>query len=253
LEEFHKPLIAIGLSFYEDADCLGHCLSSVLEGDAKLSEYVAVLALDGPYLGYPTNNELSMDGSREVIQSFQEQHGKDKVQLYDVPNLHERFKRQRYIDIAASQGIPFVLILDSDEYIQCKKPITFLEELIEIERQWKETNFIHPELNPKVGNVTSVKCIDVDGQGFPTNVGLRPRLWYRPEDMHYTTKHFWFKRKDQLIKTGSFDDGSQYKSLSVENLVIWHDHSCRTQDREDRRHYYEVEALPKLEGPSSSS
>lgn len=249
MEEFHKPLIGVCVSFYEDEHCLTRCLSSVLD-DAKLSEYVTVLALDGVYKGYPSKNPLSMDGSREVVLSFQQDHGKDKVQLFDAPNLHERFKRQHYVDEAASQGIPFIIILDSDEYIQCKRPITFLEELIDVERQWKDSNLVHPEINPKVGNVTSIKCIDVDGQGFPTNVGLRPRLWYRPGDVHYTTKHYWFKRKDQLMQDGSFDDGSQYKSLQVENLVIWHDRSCRTQDRDQRRHYYETEELPRLEAVS---
>jgi hypothetical protein len=243
--ELNKPLIGICVSFYEDVDCLGHCLSSVLD-DGKLSEYVTVLALDGVYKGYPSKNPLSMDGSREVIQSFQEQYGKDKVQLFDVPNLHERFKRQRYIDLAAEQGLPFVIILDSDEYVQCKRPISFLEELIHVEQKWEDTNIVHPEINPKVGNATSIKCIDVDSQGFPANVGLRPRLWYRPGDMHYTTKHYWFKRRDQ--DGGVFDDGSQYYSLRVEDLVIWHDRSCRSKDRDDRRHYYETECLPALEG-----
>lgn len=232
------------MSFYEDVGCIGRCLSSILDNN-KLIEYVKVLALDGVYRGYPAKNPLSEDGSRGIVYDFQKQYGKDKVELYDVPNLHERYKRQRYVDVAAEQGLPFIIITDSDEYIQCKRPISFLEELIQIELKWKDTNIVHPETSPKVGNATSIKCIDVDGQGFPANVGLRPRLWYRPEDMHYTTKHYWFKRRDQ--DGGVFDDGSQYYSLKVENLVIWHDHSCRSEDREDRRKYYETEQLPKLE------
>src|SRR5688500_2664503 len=107
----NKPYIAVGLSFFEDVNCIGRCLSSVLDSNG-LSDYIKVLALDGPYRGYPAKNDLSKDGSREIIYDFQKQYGKDKIELYTFVDLQERHKRQRYIDIAAKQNIPFVIILD---------------------------------------------------------------------------------------------------------------------------------------------
>src|SRR5215208_3259371 len=137
-----KPYIAIGLSFFEDVNCLERCLDSVLKEDEALRPYVKVLAIDGKYKGYPIDHDLSEDGSRELIQQYQDKYGNHRLELYDHPNLHERFKRQRYVDIAASQQIPWLLILDSDEYIQIAKGRTekFIRELKHIEEEWHDTN-----------------------------------------------------------------------------------------------------------------
>ncbi len=252
-----KPYIAIGLSFFEDVSCLEKCLDSVL-GNEELRQYVKVIAIDGKYKGYPIDHDLSEDGSRELIQEYIQRYSDLHIQLFDYPNLHERFKRQKYVNIAASQEIPWLLILDSDEYLQVSRVDKLIKELKHIEEEWHDTNIENPLPVQRVGNVCQVMCFDIGESGLPGHSVARPRLWYRPQDMHYTTKHYWFARKDEVpdpTKTENFRQdnlsvifNSKYKSLSVNNMVIWHSHENRTEDREMRRRYYEFERLPKLEG-----
>lgn len=245
-----KPLIAIGLSFYEDASCLGHCLSSIFD-NSKLQDYVKVLAIDGVYKGYPAKNPLSEDGSRELVLDFKQQYP-NSVELYDFPHLHERFKRQKYVDIAASQNIPWLIILDSDEYIECKNPQHFLDELKLIEDVWVDREKVLADhdakfiIIPPVSNVYQIKCVDLDGLGYVVNAAPRPRLWYRPQDMMYTKHSFFRVTRDDKGKL--WDPSQQFSPVFVlQNMQMWHDHSCRSQEREQQREYYEMEKLPALE------
>lgn len=249
--------IAIGLSFFEDVELLPKCLDSVL-ANQELLPYVKVLAIDGKYRGYPIDHDLSEDGSRQLVQEYQGLYGEEKIVLYDYPNLHERFKRQKYVDIAAREGIPWLLILDSDEYLQISTIDKLVQELAIIEMQWYDTNIEHPLPVQRVGNVCQVMSIDLGESNLPVHMQPRPRLWYRPEDMHYTSKHFWFARRDEVKDPndiGNFRQdnlnailNSKYKTLSINNMVIWHSHNGRTKDRENRREVYEFDRLPKLEG-----
>jgi len=256
-KQSQTPYIAIGLSFFEDINPLEKCLDSVL-GNPDLRPYVKVLAVDGKYKGYPIDHDLSEDGSRELIMDYARRYP-GLVQLYDYPNDHERFKRQKYVNLAAEQEIPWLFILDSDEWIQVPKVERFIKELKRIEEDWYETNIENALPTQRVGNVVTVMCVELgQDSGLPVQTKGVPRLWYRPQDMHYTTKHYWFARKEDIPdpnKTENFRQdnlslilGAKYKSLSVSNIVIWHSHQDRDDDREKRRKYYEYERLPKLEG-----
>jgi hypothetical protein len=45
----------------------------------------------------------------------------------------------------------------------------------------------------KSKNVYGIWCVDLHQLGYG---GYRPRLWFRPGDMHYTDRHYDFKRRD---------------------------------------------------------
>ena len=77
--------------------------------------------------------------------------------------------------------------------------------------------------------------------------------------MTYTTRHFYWKRKDleipdlqreptdkddedartrfmsTLIATGNLD----HESFTIQNLQMWHSHDLRTMDREEKMSSYE--------------
>jgi len=239
--------LAVATCFYNDVNGLERELDSVF---LQLPmRYTKAIMIDGIFKGYPDNKPLSYDGSRELIRSYQDRYGEDKIDLYNYPQLHERKKRQKYVDIAAKQQIKFVLILDSDEYVQVKSSVDFLSELRSIEKKWKISNEVQPWHTPRIGNTINVQCLDnVPGMNIDSYQS-RPRLWYRPGDMHYTDRHYWWKRKDQVIEKGqNFEMALQYQSLTFSNnLTILHDHSCRSEDREKRRLWYEKEVLPGLE------
>lgn len=251
------PYIAFGVSFFEDVNSLEICLDSII-GLEKLRKYVKIIAIDGKYKGYPIKHSLSEDGSREVVESYKRQYP-DHIELYDYPNLHERFKRQKYVDIGASLGIPFLFILDSDESIECKNVSGFLSELKMIEDVWVDRNKVIDEnmdnddevpIIPRAAHVYHIKCVELDDLGYVVHSSSVPRLWYKYENMKYSTHSFF-----QITPK---EEGTREKALMVQqtplftlrNMQIWHTHQHRNKDREMRRRYYEYERLPRLDGRS---
>src|SRR5687768_11039841 len=251
--------IAFGLSFYQDAQSLDRCINSIFDTFNATSIRLKVLAIDGKYSGYPAKNALSNDGSRDIVDNYSQMY-EGQVELYDYPNLLERQKRQKYVDIAAKQNIPFLFIIDSDEYVESRDPESFIDELKDIETEWKLNNKIKTyEINgtlpvgglPLLSNVHQITSIDLNELGYPFNIAARPRLWYRPQDVHYTTKHYYFKRRDESGDNKSLgemiNNSDKYKSYNLKNMIIYHDHNERSEEREIKRQYYEREKLPDLE------
>lgn len=265
----NKKLFAVGCSFYNDAASLERCFDSIVLNLPM--RYLTVLCLDGKYAGYPERAPLSTDGSREVVFAYQERYGKDKFQLFDFPNLQERYKRQKYVDLAAQQGYKFLLIVDSDEWVVCKKPSELIDEIKAIDIMWhrrKELDNRPPgsapisniDQIPRIGNVHMVRGVEANNEGYIVNFAQRPRLWHRPEHMHYTTKHFyWISdeiEEDQYLLQEGMDPKKYfartavaYQSYVIQNLELWHSHSLRTKERDKKRLIYERERLPSLEGP----
>ena len=254
------PLIAIGSCFYNDVSGLERMLDSVILNLPM--KYVKVFMIDGPFKGYDDQHQLSSDGSRDLIDMYSEKYGHDKIVMYNYPNVAERFKRQYYVDLAAKEKIPFLLILDSDEWLDCKDRPNLLEELTMIDNEYYTRQKMIAEGNEvrPVANVHNIRCVDRDNMGYIAYAGLRPRLWYHPEEMTYTTRHFYWKRKDQVITeaikadaTDSEDEKSRkqfmntlissgnlgHESFTIQNLQMWHDHSLRTPDREEKMNAYE--------------
>lgn len=204
-----------------------------------------IIAIDGRYKGYPDKSPLSTDGSRDIIRAYQDKYGESKISLHDYPNLLERRKRQKYIDISESLEASFLLIVDSDDWVECRRPIDFLSDLRRFEKEWKFSNETVPWQLPRIGNIINVP---LSNNGSPNLVDI-PRLWYRPQDMEYTGRHYWFKRKDQDIpaKGMNFEQAFQYKALRCESIIMKHDHYCKSAERNEKRKIYEDDILPTLE------
>jgi hypothetical protein len=264
-----RKLFAVGCSFYNDAASLERCFDSIVLNLPM--RYLTVLCLDGKYAGYPERAPLSTDGSREVVFDYQERYGKDKFQLFDFPNLQERYKRQKYVDLAADQGYKFLLIIDSDEFVVCKKPAELVEEISAIDTMWHRRKAIDnqppgtPPISgiekiPHIANVHMVRGVEANNEGYIVNFAQRPRLWHRPQEMHYTTKHYYWISDDMQNNGQALQDGMDpkkylartavaYQSYLIQNLELWHSHSLRTRERDRKRLIYERERLPRLEGP----
>jgi len=225
--------------------------------------YCTCLMIDGRYRGYEDKEALSTDGSRELVLDYQKKYGKERIQLWDKPNEHERFKRDYYLRLASQQQIPFVCICDSDEWLDCKSPLSLLDEIRAIHQAWLDresyTEQYPPiagiEKVPRISNVHMINCVDKDNDGYIVNAVQRPRLWYRPEDMHYTTKHYYWVSK-QVPEASEGIEGNKrvlaqtavgMKSFVIHNLQMFHSHDMRSEDRERKRIIYEREKLPRLE------
>jgi hypothetical protein len=92
-----------------------------------------IIAIDGKFKQFKDDHDVSMDNSRKVVESF------PNAIYYCYPNLSEIEKRNKYLEIAGSRDIDFLLVIDSDEYaaIDTKE---FSENLSKIKEYKKSSN-----------------------------------------------------------------------------------------------------------------
>lgn len=96
--------IAAGIVFFDDEKGLQRCLSSIQ------SHVDLIIAIDGKFKHFEEEHDLSIDNSRKVVESF------PNAIYRCYPNLTEIDKRNKYLEIAGTKGIDFLLVIDSDEY-----------------------------------------------------------------------------------------------------------------------------------------
>jgi hypothetical protein len=96
--------IAAGIVFFDDEKGLQRCIGSI-------QAYVdLIIAIDGRFKNFEDDHDLSNDNSRKVVESF------PNAVYYCYPNLTEIDKRSKYLEIAGTKEIDFLLVIDSDEY-----------------------------------------------------------------------------------------------------------------------------------------
>lgn len=233
-----KISLALCLAYYNDRKCLKRMLKSLFPIPVEYRDNIALIAIDGLCKGFDNNdnndnnnnNIKSTDGSYELIEWFKKQKNTIKVINTVTPTvMSERDKRQMYVDIAAKQKIDFLLIVDCDEYFHVINWKKLFEELETIKNSHKK------------GGVFSIFSTNVDTSGTKQKysaTGYWPRLWYRPEQMHYTTAHNRFKRRD----SDDIRTGDSIRELSDEIIEMHHNPTdCRPAERlEKRRHYKSI-------------
>jgi hypothetical protein len=96
--------VAAGIVFFDDEKGLQRCLSSIQ------THVDLIIAIDGKFKHFEDDHDLSIDNSRKVVESF------PNAVYYCYPNLTEIDKRNKYLEIAGSKNIDFLLVIDSDEY-----------------------------------------------------------------------------------------------------------------------------------------
>jgi len=227
-----KPLIAYCISFYDDVQSLPRCLNSIFNHNTGTLPF-KVIAIDGRYYGYPSKSYLSTDGSRELIQ---QSYPNTIVELYDFPNLPEWQKRQKYVDIVAKQHIPFLLIIDSDEWFEPRPKWEKLKQ---------QLNYIM-KYEPDNGNIYSIKCVDLDVDIFGNQyTGLRPRLWFKPEEVEYKEKHYMFHKRQGVDNKKPFRAS---KTIPSDIIQMFHNPTdSRTPKRLKKRLMYEKRLVSELE------
>jgi uncharacterized protein YlbG (UPF0298 family) len=96
--------ISAGIVFFDDGKGLQRCLNSIRNCTDL------IIAIDGKFKYFEGDHDISIDKSREVIESL------PNSAYYCHPNLTEIDKRNKYLEIAGSKNIDFLLVIDSDEY-----------------------------------------------------------------------------------------------------------------------------------------
>jgi hypothetical protein len=184
--------IAAGLIFYNDLTSLQRLMPT-------LKKCEAVYAIDGRFISFPGDSDLSTDGSREYLQSF------SNVKLIDMSIGLEQSKRNAFLKAAEADGFDAIFVLDADEYI---------------EGDWDE--FVK-ECNDKIAS-TGVYMVKV---WMGNTFNSFPRLIYPISEFEYYPAHYSLRRKS----TGEYLWASDFDVGEIKSIRLWHDDDLRTKDR----------------------
>lgn len=226
--------IASGICFYNDCKSLERTLNSLKD---KVDYMICV---DGKYKHYKADSELSDDGSRELIKSY------DNTILIDKPNSYEIEKRQAYVNWCGPfpMTIDFLLIVDSDEYVLDYDQEVFEKELKYVKTgPYNQYNVFAVMLEINSGKYRHIAHEFVQGQppqvtkGSDKQFAHSPRLWLRPYEMEYNMKHYYFRNKDPRSSLHYQETNAAVKIVA--GMKLGHDHSLRTAEHLRRRHGYQ--------------
>jgi glycosyltransferase involved in cell wall biosynthesis len=215
-----------GISFFNDVSGLRRCLS----GLGILDD---ILCIDGRYPGFRSPSDLSTDGSREVVEEF------PNTALFDMPASTQIQKRNKYLQLSKEYGLDFLLILDSDEYIQEGADWALFKHACEESVKLDEYQY---------------RIYDVRYQNeMEWDLGERPRVWFKPWQMRYDVKHYRWVIKARC-KDRPVYEGNNGRRL-LPGITIKHQRSIRTKERnkamdnyEDRLMHLEIKQMKKKYG-----
>lgn len=166
-------MLSVAVSTFNSLNELKRMIFSV----QKHVKYIIVV--DGKFKDFDYPSDLSTDGSREFLQSF------DNVILIDAPNLREVEKRQVYLDKTKELDVDLLLVMDSDEFVECEDWNLFEKYCrFEYEVYNKQTN--------QFGIL--VENANIQGQ-----FDSRPRIFAHPYDIkHNDNDHKNFTTKSNI-------------------------------------------------------
>src|SRR5918995_2554859 len=90
---------AAGIVFFNNEKGLQRCLNSIQ------SFVDLIIAIDGKFKYFEDDHDLSIDNSRKIVESF------SNAEYYCYPDLTEIDKRNKYLEIAGTEGIDFLLVI----------------------------------------------------------------------------------------------------------------------------------------------
>jgi hypothetical protein len=214
--------VGVGITFYEDVQGIERLLSSLRSLDIN-----KILAIDGRYPGFHSPSDLSTDGSRECFRGYH------NAVLVDYPATQIK-KRNKYLELSKVYGLDFLLILDSDEYIEEGGNWSLFKHACEESVRLDEYQY---------------RIYDVRYQNeMEWDLGERPRVWFKPWQIRYDVKHYrWIIRakcKDRPVYEGNCG------RRLLPGITIKHQRSIRPKERnkamddyEDRLMHLEIKQM----------
>jgi len=170
--------IAAGIVFFDDEKGLRRCLNSI-------SNHIdTIIAIDGRFKRFEDGHDISIDNSRKVIESF------PNASYYCHPRLTEIDKRNKYLEIAGSKNIDFLLVIDSDEYVVIDR-IEFFKNLDKI-KKYKIRPCLDGE-DKTWKDIPDVYGIKIFEKHFEKQDLIRERyierVFYKPAKLRYQSIH----------------------------------------------------------------
>lgn len=154
------------------------------------------LVLYGPYEGY-TGKQLP--GESGIIEEYCK-HMSGDVLFKMCHKMTEVQKRSQAIEWALEEHLDFLLIIDTDEYIDRRwmgKPSEFDKEL-----NWYANN-------PKYMNYN---LVGVNIEQNTDSWEARPRLWYMPRYVYYNNTHYYLKTANPKCPYNLEKSAAHYKT-----------------------------------------
>jgi hypothetical protein len=177
----------------------------------------------GRYSGYDDEGHLSDDDNEafKIVCSYD-------CDIVQSDPMTEFQKRRLAPAIAKRRLVDFLLIIDSDEYIDVSETDwdKFVQKCKEI-----AIDKYHGQYN-----LFGIKVED-----GPQNYRYLPRLWYRPEDVYYDSTHYGLKSMNPRCPYNSPEYNKLEKHPTIENipfLTIRSNYDLRTDyEKVSREHY----------------
>jgi len=211
--------LAIGIIFYQDSAGLIRLIESLKPINPFIS---SIYAVDGRFVGpdYGSNEdpELSTD------LDFNFPLLTDKLKIISLPNKKEWHKRQTYIEECYRDKPDFLLVMDSDEYLEVYE-LEHFEKKLTVMKEVHNPRFIHH-------NIYDIEYIDKVEKMHNT----KPRLWFRPYQMEYI-KNLNYRNK-QYINYHTDPSGSMFALGSIYGIKIIHDKTIRSKEYEIKNKEY---------------
>jgi len=190
--------VVFGLIFFQDKQSIDRLLPTLPKYD--------VIAVDGRNKGYPSNNLLSTDGSRQSL----ELHG---ATIIDLPDVTEFEKRDAYLREAERIKADVLIVIDSDH--------TLVGDWKKFESELK--------LLPSVPSLYSMP-IYTQGVDNIYRFSYMPLVLVRPEKLYYEERH------DRIC----IDHIQQSPKGIINGVMQINNHDLRTQDRIAKGYIYKV-------------
>jgi hypothetical protein len=207
-----KVRLAAGIVSFDDERGLRRCLKSIHD------HVDLMIVIDGKFRYFEDDHDISIDNSREVVESFSNS-------VYCCwPNLTEINKRNKYLEFAGEMNVEFLLVVDSDEFAVIDK-VEFLNNLEKL-RNLKMTNGSHDG----GGGNTDVYGIKIFEKHIEKPDYIRERyierLFYKPGKLRYQSIHCNLVDVDNPSR--NFTTGKY--SSEIHGITLYNDDDLRTSN-----------------------
>ena len=166
--------IAAGICTYSDSLGLARLLETLAPGQ------VYSIVIHGPYLSYDSLDPDSLTATNAVCKAY------PNTRLISLPQpMSEVERRQTYLDYA--NNYDFLLVLDSDEYIQDGANWPLFRKNCDKLLESGKHHYIYD--------------IRFDAK-HPANSGPKARLFREPSKIKYYKKHYWWLLPNGRVGSG---------------------------------------------------
>jgi hypothetical protein len=104
--------VGLAYSFFDNINEIPYSLGLPNDKNAVCNNVNYIIAINGRYQGYETDHDYSIDGSEEFIKDNYKNAIIERFSGYQLD------KRQRGFDIAGELGCDWLIVLDTDEFLQ---------------------------------------------------------------------------------------------------------------------------------------